>query len=516
MIPSDSFESLQNIKYTLNTLGCNPIIVPIFNQHGLVLSHSDVIELSKIGFVTGNAGINYGIDIDMVLDKICVTNIKHLDQREDTYCFTEPKRQMGIFNGVITGNCAEILEVSSATEYAVCNLASICLPKFVEYAADGLPFFNYQKLYEVVKVATRNLDNIIDINFYPVDKAKVSNLKHRPIGIGVQGLADVFAKYRTPFDSDTARELNKKIFETIYYGFLVESHQLALERGSYSTFEGSPISQGILQFDMWGLTAADLSGMWDFDDIRQKIQMGGIRNSLGTTAMPTASTSQINGNTECIEPVTANIYSRSTLAGNFYVVNSYLMKDLMELGLWDNGMIDMIKYHEGSIQQIPIIPEEIKLRYRTVWELPIKSLIDMSADRGPFIDQTQSFNVFIAEPNFVKLTTCLFYGWRKSLKTLMYYLRSKPASEANKFGIDIDKIKDIESKMNETDLSQTNGEDLDQTNGENLDHMQKSIDELANDLDLEIEMEQNANIRFDFSDDTPKCRNEEGCLVCGS
>jgi ribonucleotide reductase alpha subunit len=320
-----------------------------------------------------------------------------------------------------------------------CNLASICLPKFVENGE-----FNHQKLYDVTRVVTRNLNNIIDINFYPVEKARVSNLKHRPIGLGVQGLADTFFKLKYPFDSPQARELNKRIFETIYFGALTESCLMAKESGHYSTYPGSPLSQGKFQFDLWGISRDTL--MWDWNSLQEDIEWYGVRNSLVTAEMPTASTSQIMGNTETIEAITSNIYTRKTIAGDYYVINKYLMSDLMDLGLWNSEMIDMIKYYEGSIQKIPNIPQNIKEIYRTVYEIDQQSIIDMSADRGPFIDQTQSLNLHIAEPDFAKLNSCHFYGWKKGLKTGMYYLRSKPASEANKFGIDIDTIRMIEAR----------------------------------------------------------------------
>nr|AEX62665.1 ribonucleoside-diphosphate reductase large subunit [Moumouvirus Monve] len=351
--------------------------------------------------------------------------------------------------GVINGSnlCCEIVEFSSADEYAVCNLSSICLPKFIIHE-NGVPEFDYNKLYKVARIITRNLNNIIDVNYYPVEKTRVSNLRHRPIGVGVQGLADVFAIFKIPFDSDIARDLNKKIFETIYFGTMTESLQMAKESGPYETFWGSPLSKGKFQFDLWNLSEDKLSGMWDWKTLREQIMIYGVRNSLTTTCMPTASTSQIKGYNECIEPFTENIYSRSTLAGDYYVINKYLIKDLMELGLWNSDMVDLIKYYQGSIANIPNIPQNIKNIYRTVWEIPQQSIIDMAADRAPFIDQTQSMNIFIEKPDFVKLNSCLFYAYRKGLKTGMYYLRGKPASSANQFGIDIEKIKEIEAKNN--------------------------------------------------------------------
>ena len=351
--------------------------------------------------------------------------------------------------GVVNGSnlCCEIVQVSTAGEYATCNLASICLPKFIKYI-DNKPEYDYKKLYHIATVLTRNLNNIIDINFYPVDKAKVSNLKHRPIGIGVQGLADVFAMFKTAFDSELARDLNKKIFETIYFGALSESVIIAKETSHYQTFRCSPLSQGKFQFDLWGLDRANLSGMWDWEGLMDEILVHGVANSLVTACMPTASTSQIMNNNEACEPYTENIYTRTTLAGDYYIINKHLMKDLMELGLWNSDMVDLIKYYEGSVANIPHIPDHIKLNYRTVWEIKQKSIIEMAADRGPFVDQTQSMNIFIAKASFPRLNSCLFYAWEKGLKTGIYYLRSKAASEANQFGIDIVRIEELKTKYN--------------------------------------------------------------------
>lgn len=341
--------------------------------------------------------------------------------------------------------CCEILEVSSADSYAVCNLASIALPKFVEIV-DGKATFNYQKLMEVTRVITRNLDNIIDINYYPVEKTVQSNKDNRPLGIGIQGLADVFMLFKTAFDSELARDLNKKIFETIYYGAMLESMCLSKEHGPYKNYPGSPISKGRFQYNLAGLTEADLSGMWDFNELRENILLYGVRNSLTTAEMPTASTSQILGNNETIEPYTENIYSRYTLAGDYYIINHHLMRDLIELGLWDDDMIDLIKYKGGSVQEIDSIPDDIKLIYRTAWEIPQKSIIEMAADRGAFVDQSQSMNIFIKKPDFQRLTSCLFLGWRLGLKTGMYYLRSKSEPTNNQFGIDIEKIERLKNR----------------------------------------------------------------------
>lgn len=330
--------------------------------------------------------------------------------------------------------CTEIMEYTSKDEVAVCNLASIALPKFVN--EDGT--FNHQKLYEITKVATRNLNKVIDINYYPVKEARVSNMRHRPIGIGVQGLADVFMLMKMPFDSDTARQLNKEIFETIYFGAMETSMELAQEEGAYETFKGSPVSKGIFQFDMWGVTPD--SNRWDWYDLKQKVRKHGVRNSLLLAPMPTASTSQILGNNECFEPYTSNIYTRRTLSGEFIVVNKHLMTDLINLNLWDDRMKNRIMAANGSIQDIPEIPQDIKDRYRTVWEISQKSIIDMSADRGAFICQSQSLNIHLMDPNFGKMTSMHFYAWKKGLKTGMYYLRTKAATDAIKFTLEKEQI----------------------------------------------------------------------------
>ena len=353
------------------------------------------------------------------------------------------QKNIGVIN--CSNLCAEILQFSSAKEYGVCNLASICLPKFVVKTDEGVTY-DYQKLYRVARIVTRNLNNVIDVNYYPVKAARRSNKKHRPIGIGPQGLADVFALFRTPFGSRLSRDLNKKIFETIYFGAMAESCLIAKETRAYRSFPGSPFSQGAFQFNLWGLADSDLSGMWDWAALRLDVIRYGVANSLTTCCMPTASTSQIMGNNECIEPYTENIYIRTTNAGEFFVINKHLMRELMEQGLWTEDVPDLIKYYKGSIASIPGIPDDIKQIYRTVWETPQKAIIKLAAERGPFIDQTQSMNIFIAKANYPTLNSCLFYAWRLGLKTGIYYLRTKTASDANQFGIDIDKIKALQAK----------------------------------------------------------------------
>ncbi|CAG8441255.1 1593_t:CDS:2 [Ambispora gerdemannii] len=325
--------------------------------------------------------------------------------------------------------CTEIIEYSSPNEVAVCNLASIALPSFVTDKDN----YNFKALHDVTKVITRNLNKIIDVNFYPVEEARRSNMRHRPIGIGVQGLADAFLSMRLPFDSIQALKLNKQIFETIYHGALEASCELSKEHGAYETYQGSPISKGILQYDMWNVEPTDL---WDWDELKQKISQHGVRNSLLCAPMPTASTSQILGFNECFEPYTSNIYMRRVLAGEFQVVNPWLLKELVEMGLWSEKMKNRIIADNGSIQKISGIPDELKALFKTTWELSQKVIIDMAADRGAFIDQSQSLNIHIAEPNYAKLTSMHFYGWKKGLKTGMYYLRTKPAVDAIKFTVD--------------------------------------------------------------------------------
>jgi ribonucleoside-diphosphate reductase alpha chain len=326
--------------------------------------------------------------------------------------------------------CTEIIEYTAPDEVAVCNLASLALPMYIE---DGK--FNHQRLFDVTYKATKNLNRIIDRNYYPVAEARNSNMRHRPIGLGVQGLADTFIKLRLPFTSDEAKQLNKDIFETIYYAALCASRDEAQADGAYETFEGSPISKGEFQFDMWGVKADTLSGNWDWEELRTSIKEHGVRNSLLLAPMPTASTSQILGNNECFEPYTSNIYTRRVLSGEFIVVNKHLLLDLVNLGLWNENLKNDIIRANGSIQHIDIIPDNIKEMYKTVWEMSMKDIIDMSADRGMFIDQSQSLNLFVESANIGKLTSMHFYAWEKGLKTGMYYLRTKAATDAIKFTV---------------------------------------------------------------------------------
>ena len=324
--------------------------------------------------------------------------------------------------------CTEIIEYTAPDEIAVCNLASIALPRFV---IDGK--FDHQKLFEVTYVVTKNLNKIIDRNYYPVPETRKSNMRHRPIGIGVQGLADAFILLRMPFDSDEAVQLNKEIHETIYYASMTASKDLAIKDGPYETFKGSPVSQGIFQFDMWNVTP---SPRWEWDILKEEVKKHGVRNSLLLAPMPTASTSQILGNNECFEPYTSNIYTRRVLSGEFVIVNKHLLKDLVKLGIWNDKLKNKIIAANGSVQDIPEVPENIKELYKTVWEIKQKTVIDMAADRGAYICQSQSLNLFIQNANFAKLTSMHFYAWKKGLKTGMYYLRTKAAADAIKFTVE--------------------------------------------------------------------------------
>jgi len=327
--------------------------------------------------------------------------------------------------------CTEILEYTSPDEVAVCNLASIALPMFV--TEDGT--FDHDKLFDVTYKVTKNLNKVIDRNYYPVVEARNSNMRHRPVGLGVQGLADAFIMLRLPFDSEEAKQLNKDIFETMYYAAVTSSKDQAKVDGPYETYKGSPISKGKFQHNLWDVKDGELSGRWDWETLRGEVKEHGVRNSLLMAPMPTASTSQILGNNECFEPYTSNVYTRRVLSGEFIVVNKHLLHDLIDLGLWNDDMKNALMASNGSVQHIEGVPENLKAIYKTVWEISMRDILDMAADRGVFIDQSQSLNLFMEAPNMGKLTSMHFYAWKKGLKTGMYYLRSKPASSAIKFTV---------------------------------------------------------------------------------
>jgi len=399
-------KGMKLIKYTYPTVQFDDI----FAQHGLISN----------------------TDNDLL--RVYVKNIDKIEELSDTYCVNEPKEHKVVFNGILTGNCAEITQFTDKDQTAVCNLASICLPKYIKYDSNGNKIYDYELLGSMVRIIVRNINKIIDNNFNPTPECEYANQQQRPMGIGVQGLADVFMMLDIPFDCNHARELNKKIFETIYYYAISESAEIAKTNGSYPRYENSPFSKGILQFDMWKYELDNSRYNWS--NLKETIKTTGIRNSLLTALMPTASTSQICGFTESFEPVTSMLYKRKTLAGEFVVINKYLCKKLIELNLWNEEMKNKIIIADGSIQHINEIPLEIRHTYRTIWEIPQKSLIEMSADRGVFIDQSQSFNLWFAEPTYAKITSALFLGWKLGLKTGSYYLRSKPKSKTQQFTID--------------------------------------------------------------------------------
>jgi len=371
--------------------------------------------------------------------------------------------------------CTEIMEYTSPEEVAVCNLASIALPRFV---IDGK--FDQQKLYDVTYEVAKNLNKIIDNNYYPVEEARTSNMKHRPIGIGVQGLADAFILLRLPFESELAKMLNKNIFETIYFAAMTASKNLAKDQGAYKTFAGSPVSKGIFQFDMWGVTPTN---RWDWAALKEEVKQYGVRNSLLIAPMPTASTSQILGNNECFEPYTSNIYTRRVLSGEFIIVNKHLLKDLVNLGLWNNAMKNKIITANGSIQNIEEIPADIKELYKTVWEIKQRNIIDMAADRGAYICQSQSLNLFIDNPTTSKLTSMHFYAWKKGLKTGMYYLRTQAASQAVQFTVEKQGSKEMEPVIPKTETKNYNPGYSDAEPTET---------------------------------DAPSCSMQDGCISCGS
>ena len=367
--------------------------------------------------------------------------------------------------------CTEILEYTDKNEIAVCNLASVALPKFVIVPTGNvrskdkkLRKYDFQKLYEVTYQATINLNQVIEINYYPTPETKNSNMKHRPIGLGVQGLADTFAIMGLPFESDEARKLNKDIFETIYFAALTASKDLAKIHGPYSSFQGSPASEGLLQYNLWGLVESDLSGMWDFTALKEEIKNYGLINSLLVAPMPTASTAQILGNNECFEPFTANLYKRNTLSGEYAIINKHLVEDLVNLGLWSDNIRRKLIIGDGSVQEIEEVPQDIKEIYKTVWEMKGKSILEMARDRGCFIDQSQSLNMFMSEPTASRLSSAHMYGWKLGLKTGMYYLRTKPKAQALKgLGIDLSStsvIPEVEKAKEVDQIKQFSEEDF--------------------------------------------------------
>jgi len=496
-VASINKDFLIRVKWMLQTCGINPKLKLAHDRkhsylpdgkgshkyyntktcYRLLCSSCDLHFLKELGFSPKRLVLSDNKPTRDAKQFIKILKIENNNRADDTYCFTEPKRHMGIFNGILTGQCTEIIEYSDEKETAVCNLASIALPMFVNQETKT---FDYEKLHAATKVVTNNLNKVIDINFYPTEKTKRSNLRHRPIGIGVQGLADTFMLLDLPFYSDEAKQVNRLIFETIYHAALEKSCEISKDLGdkirnvlsnaetnrekeyaidnilrneydvfhfsenmndnllgAYSTFVGSPASQGILQYDMWGVEPTP--GRYDWDALKLAVKTYGIRNSLLVAPMPTASTSQILGFNECIEPITSNIYSRRTLAGEFILANRYLIEDLMKLDLWNDKIKQNIIANNGSVQHIDIIPLEIRNKYKTVWEMPMRNLIDMSADRGAFICQSQSLNLWLEDPNYNMLTSMHFYSWSKGLKTGIYYLRRRGKHQAQQFTVEPEK-----------------------------------------------------------------------------
>lgn len=462
-VTSINQEFIMKVKMMLQTCGVNPK-VNIMKKEGtsylpdgkgdyrdfatktlyrMLITSIELNKLVSLGFSPKRLKIITHDPNRSASKYITITNVIDNGRIDDTFCFTEPKRNAGIFNGILTSQCTEITEYSDENETAVCNLASIALPTFIDMTADK-PTMNYAKLHEVTKTVTENLNRIIDVNYYPTEKTRKSNMRHRPIGIGVQGLADVFMMMNLPFVSEDAKQLNRDIFETIYHAALERSCELAQEQGKYETFDGSPASEGILQFDLWNVDPT--TARYDWPALKQKIREVGLRNSLLLAPMPTASTSQILGFNECIEPITSNIYSRRTIAGEFILTNKYLMHDLLNIDMWNEKIKNSIIANNGSIQHIELIPEEIREKYKTVWEIPMRVLIDMAADRGAYICQSQSLNLWQEDPNYNSLTSMHFYSWSKGLKTGIYYLRRRAKHQAQQFTIEPEKVNNADTE----------------------------------------------------------------------
>lgn len=453
-------EFLINIMYMLQTMGINSKVtqnrenrkVKLPDGNGgvkeydckatfrILISSVNLVKLIDLGFSPQRLNININNPNRNASQFIKIEDVIDEGKISDTYCFTESKRGMGMFNGILTGQCAEIIEYTSSEESSVCNLASICLPMFVNDDRT----YNYNHLMDIVKIITYNLNKVIDINYYPTSKSKISNMKNRPIGIGVQGLSDTFNKMRIAYDSPEARIINKNIFEAIYFAALSASCDIAKTDGPYERFNNSPISKGIFQFEMWESWELSSDLNLDWENLRNNIKQYGVRNSLLTALMPTASTSQIMGNSESFEPITSNWYVRRTIAGEFIVLNNYMVNHLLELGLWKSDIINKIIRNKGSIQNIQDIPPDVRNIYKTVWEIKQKVLIDLSADRGRFVDQSQSLNLYFEIPDYETLSKAHRYGWRQGLKTGSYYIRSKPVvnNDSALQEVEIDNIKD--------------------------------------------------------------------------
>lgn len=451
-------EILDNVRLLCNTMGMSPRSSK--NKDKLLFSVRDTIYMHKVlkvnpYIICYNSKFTdfiYKNEKKYKQDVIYLETKEELDGEFDTYCFNEPLQHRGVFNGILAGNCSEILIYTDKDNTGVCNLASICLSKFVDKRINNYgiiePYYNYEKLHDVCKKAVYNLNKVIDNNVYPVEEGKKADYENRPIGLGVQSLAKVFFKLDIPFVCEKSKEVNKKIFETMYHASLSASCDLAKRYGTYSNYDTSMTSKGILQHDLWGEVETEL---WDWQELRNDIKSYGLRNSLLIALMPTASTAQIMGNTESFEPISSNIYVRNTLSGTFQVVNKYLLRDLKNINMWNDEMKQRIIAMDGSIQNIEGIPTKIKKKYLTVWEIKQKDLIDMEATRNAFVCQSTSSNRYLKNPDNAKLTSMHIYCWKKGLKTGMYYLRSQSAASAIKFNVDTNILKDQNKVSNDKD-----------------------------------------------------------------
>lgn len=477
-IGSINFEFLDNIRMMLQTLGVQSKVTKLRDARQTLLpdgkggrklfdcqplwrilvSSTSLYRLDSLGLDCKRLVIKGNMPQRNAEQFVTVVSVTDMGRTDDTYCFNEPLNHAGIFNGILTGNCTEIIEYSAPDETAVCNLASISLPSCVNLV-DGR--FDFAELRNIVRISVRNLNRVIDINYYPTPETKNSNMRHRPVGLGIQGLADVFAMLKYDWESPEAAQLNQLIFEHMYFEAVSESARIAQVEGSYSSFAGSPASQGRLQPDLWNVTPlTEKDSSLDWAGLRMQAKAG-LRNSLLVAPMPTASTSQILGNNECFEPFTTNIYTRRTLAGEFTVLNKYLLSELREAGLWSDGLKNEIIARNGSVQGIDAIPADVQARYKTTWEIKQRTLIDMARDRGAFIDQSQSLNLFVADPTYSKLTSMHFYAWKAGLKTGCYYLRSKAPVVAQQFTVDPRLLSAISSGGKVADLSSDSEEESD-------------------------------------------------------
>ncbi len=446
-------QKLIRIRFSNSTsLDCTPyhkFFISVNGEKKILRAHELKPNMKIYEFKIPLAN-RHNTNLYVVHDNIIITNVEDLEQYDNTFCFNEPEKNAGIFNGILTGNCTEIVEYSSADEIAVCNLASVSLPKFVIENEIGEKVFDFEKFGKVVQIITSNLNNIIDMNFYPVPQTAKSNLMHRPIGIGVQGLADCYCMMNYSFDSEQATKLNKQIFECAYWNSLKKSNDLAKIHGAYSSYANSPFSEGKLQFHLAGLSQIDVADSelnLNWNGLIDDIIKYGTRNSLLTTVMPTASTAQILNNNESIEPYASNMYVRKVLAGEYLIVNKHLVNDLKKFGMWNKQILTELQYDNGSVQKLSI-PNELKLKYKTAYELKQSVIVKQAIDRGIFLDQSQSMNLFMTMPEYKKLAMAHLYAWKNGLKTGSYYIRSQPVSEATKFSIDIDDINLIKSKRN--------------------------------------------------------------------